>query len=105
MRETGELCHYGRLAIASWMIKCGFSDEEIHSVFRYAHDYKPGTTQYHINDVRKYLEGGGKPMSCDTMVEKCNGYKVPDLDCKAIRKSLTPPKPPEAKPEVKPNNQ
>jgi hypothetical protein len=35
------------------------------------------------------------------MVEKCNGYKVPDLDCKSIRKSLTQPKPLEDKPEVK----
>jgi len=113
LRETGELCHYGRLAIASWMINCGFSDEEIHSVFKHAHDYKPSTTQYHINDVRKYLEGGGKPMSCDTMVEKCNGYKVPDLDCKSIRKSPLHPKPleakpmeakPEVKPEAKPEN-
>jgi hypothetical protein len=102
LRETGELCHYGRLAIASWMIKCGFSDEEIHSVFKHAHDYRQGTTQYHINDVRKYLEQGGKPMGCETVREKCNGYKVPDIDCKSIRKSPAQPKPTEAKPEIPP---
>jgi hypothetical protein len=107
LRETGELCHYGRMAVAGWMIRCGFSDEEIHEVFKHASDYKPGTTQYHINDVRKYLETGGKPMSCETVVERCNGYKVPDLNCKSTRKSLTQPKPTEAKPlevktEVKP---
>jgi hypothetical protein len=80
------------------MLWCGFSDEEIHEVFKHAHDYKPGTTQYHINDVRKYLEGGGKPMSCETVVERCNGYKVPDIDCKPMQK----PKPLEPKPEVQP---
>jgi hypothetical protein len=85
------------------MIRCGFTDEEIHDVFRHAHDYKPSTTQYHINDVRKYLEQGGKPMTCETMTEKCNGYKVPDIDCKSIRKSPPHPKPTEAKPmETKP---
>jgi hypothetical protein len=89
------------MAVAGWMLWCGFTDEEIHEVFRHAHDYKPGTTQYHINDVRKYLEQGGKPMSCETMREKCNGYKVPDLDCKSIRKHPTQPKTLEAKPEVK----
>ena len=101
--ETGELCHYGRMAVAGWMLWCGFTDEEIHEVFKHAHDYRQGTTQYHINDVRKYLEGGGKPMGCETVVERCNGYKVPDLDCKSIRKPLTQPKPLEAKPmETKP---
>ena len=113
LRETGELCHYGRMAVAGWMIRCGFSDEEIHEVFKHAHDYKPGTTQYHINDVRKYLEQGGKPMGCETVVERCNGYKAPDLDCKSIRKSPVHPKPleakpmeakPEVKPEAKPEN-
>jgi hypothetical protein len=107
LEETSELCHYGRMAVAGWMLWCGFTDEEIHEVFRHAHDYRQGTTQYHINDVRKYLEGGGKPMSCETVVERCNGYKVPGLDCKAIRKSPTQPKlleakPMETKPEVKP---
>jgi hypothetical protein len=101
LRETSELCHYGRMAVAGWMIRCGFSDEEIHEVFKHAHDYKQGTTQYHINDVRKYLEKGGKPMGCETVVERCNGYKVPDLDCKAIRKHPTQPRPLEAKPEGK----
>jgi len=79
--ETGELCHYGRLAVAGWMLHCGFTDEEIHEVFRHARDYKQGTTQYHINDVRKFLEGGGKPMRCGTVVERCNGHNMPSIDC------------------------
>jgi len=100
--ETGELCHYGRMAVAGWMLWCGFTDEEIHEVFRHAHDYKPGTTQYHINDVRKYLEAGGKPMSCETVVERCNGYKVPDIDCTSAHKHPTQTKPLEDKPEIQP---
>ncbi|MDT7970510.1 MAG: hypothetical protein RQ842_08075, partial [Vulcanisaeta sp.] len=81
LEEAGELCHYGRLAVAGWMIKCGFSDEEIHDVFKHASNYKPNTTQYHINDVRRFLEGGGKPMRCETVVERCNGHNVPNIDC------------------------
>jgi hypothetical protein len=81
LEETRELCHYGRLAVAGWMIRCGFSDEEIHEVFRHARDYKQGTTQYHINDVKKFLEGGGKPMRCGTVVERCNGHNMPNIDC------------------------
>jgi hypothetical protein len=81
LEETGELCHYGRLAVVSWMIRCGFSDEEIHGVFKYAKNYKPHITQYHINDVRKFLEEGGRPMRCNTMVERCNGHNMPSIDC------------------------
>jgi len=101
--ETGELCHYGRLAVAAWMVKCGFSDEEVHEVFKHASDYKQSTTQYHLNDVKKYFEKGGRPMSCETVREKCNGYKVPDITCKQ-RKSPPEPKPtePKTQPEAKP---
>jgi hypothetical protein len=81
LEQTGELCHYGRLAVAGWMIRCGFSDEEIHDVFKHASNYKPNTTQYHINDTRKYLERGGRPMRCETVVERCNGHNVPSIDC------------------------
>jgi hypothetical protein len=81
LRGTGELCHYARLAVAGWMIRCGFSDKEIHEVFKYASNYKPRITQYHINDVKKFLEEGGKPMRCNTMVERCNGHNIPSIDC------------------------
>jgi hypothetical protein len=81
LEQTGELCHYARLALASWMLWCGFSDEEIHEVFKHAGDYNARTTQYHIDDVREYIEGGGKPMKCITVVEECKGYKVPSIDC------------------------
>jgi hypothetical protein len=81
LRETGELCHYGRLAVASWMLHCGFTDEEIHDVFKHAKNYKPHITQYHINDVREFLEKGGRPMKCNTVVERCNGHNVPNINC------------------------
>jgi len=81
LRETGKLCHYGRLAVVSWMLKCGFGDEEIHEVFRYANNYKQNTTQYHINDARRFLEEGGRPMRCNTMVERCNKHNVPNINC------------------------
>jgi hypothetical protein len=81
LRETGELCHYARLAVAGWMIRCGFTDEEIHSVFRHARNYNSRITQYHINDARRFLEEGGRPMKCNTVVEKCNGHNVPSIDC------------------------
>jgi hypothetical protein len=81
LEEAGELCHYGRLAVVSWMIGCGFTDEEIHSVFRYAKNYKPHITQCYIDDVRKFLEEGGKPMRCVTVIERCNGHNMPSIDC------------------------
>jgi hypothetical protein len=89
------------MAVAGWMIRCGFTDEEIHEVFKHADDYNARVTQYHINDVRKYLEEkGGKPMRCVTVVKECGGHDAPSINCKA------PPKPeakPEGKPETKPN--
>ena len=65
---------------------------------KHAGDYSVRVTQYHINDVRKYLEEGGKPMSCETVREKCNGYKAPDITC---RQHEPPPEPRNTKPEVK----
>jgi hypothetical protein len=107
LREYGKLCHYGRMAVAGWMIRCGFTDEEIHEVFKHADDYNAKVTQYHINDVRKFLEEkGGKPMRCETVVKECGGHNAPSIDCKAPPKpaaKLEKPEPkPEAKPEVKP---
>ena len=81
LKETGELCHYGRLAVAAWTTRCGFSDEEIHDVFKHARNYNSRITQYHIDDVRKFLEEGGKPMRCETVVERCDGHNVPNIDC------------------------
>jgi hypothetical protein len=95
------------MAVAGWMIRCGFTDEEIHEVFKHADDYSARVTQYHINDVRKFLEEkGGKPMRCETVVKECGGHDAPSIDCKAPPKPATKPEPtavaPETKPEVKP---
>jgi hypothetical protein len=107
LREYGKLCHYGRMAVAGWMIRCGFTDEEIHEVFKHADDYNARVTQYHINDVRKFLEEkGGKPMRCETVVKECGGHDAPSIDCKAPPKPVTKSEPtavaPETKPETKP---
>jgi hypothetical protein len=99
------------MAVAGWMIRCGFTDEEIHEVFKHADDYNAKVTQYHINDVRKFLEEkGGKPMRCETVVKECGGHDAPSIDCKAPPKPVTKAEPtavapepkPETKPEVKP---
>jgi hypothetical protein len=103
LREYGKLCHYGRLAVAGWMIRCGFTDEEIHEVFKHADDYNAKVTQYHINDVRKFLEEkGGKPMRCETVVKECGGHDAPSIDCKAPPKPATKPEPTAVAPETKP---
>jgi DNA primase large subunit len=82
LEQTGELCHYGRMAVAGWMLWCGFTDEEIHEVFKHARNYKPHTTQYQINYIREsMLEDGIKPMRCETVVRECNQNKAPNLDC------------------------
>jgi len=101
--QTGELCHYGRLAVAAWMIRCGFTDEEIHEVFKHASDYNPRTTQYHINYTReKYLgEKGGRPVRCETVVENCKGHNVPSIDCKSLPNPPTKPEAPTADPKPK----
>ena len=82
LEQTGELCHYGRMAVAGWMLWCGFTDEEIHEVFKHARNYKPHTTQYQINYIREsMLEDGIKPMRCETVIRECNQNKAPNLDC------------------------
>ena len=82
LEETGELCHYGRMAVASWMIWCGFTDEEMHEVFKHARNYKPNTTQYQINYTRRKMsEEGIRPMRCETVVKECGTHNAPHIDC------------------------
>jgi len=114
LRETGELCHYGRLAVASWMVKCGFTDDEIHNVFKHAHNYNASRTQAKLNGIRKHVDEGKPIVGCRTVAESCKGHKAPDINCGALRISkarlesesaVNNPKPeekPEPKPETKP---
>ncbi|WP_054843754.1 hypothetical protein [Vulcanisaeta souniana] len=83
LRETGELCHYGRLAIAEWMLfKGGYSEDEILEVFSHAHNFKPDRTRYHIRYAYEHwIAQGRKLISCKTVREKCNGHNIPELRC------------------------
>ncbi len=81
LRETGELCHVGRMAIATWLLYCGRSIDEIVDVFRPAHDFKESITRYQIAYIyRNWIARGRMPIKCSTIVEKCH-EKVPSLQC------------------------
>jgi len=81
LRETGELCHYGRMAIATWLLYCGKSIDEIVDVFRPAHDFKEQITRYQVTYLYKnWIARGRMPIKCRTIVEKCS-EKVPSLQC------------------------
>jgi hypothetical protein len=87
--ETGELCHDGRLAVASWMVKCGFTDDEIHDVFKHAHNYNASRTQAKLNGIRKHVDEGKPIVGCRTVAESCKGHKAPGINCGALRTSKT----------------
>ena len=81
LKETGELCHVGRMAIATWLLYCGKSIDEIVDVFRPAHDFKESITRYQIAYIyRNWIARGRMPIKCRTIVEKCH-EKVPSLQC------------------------
>lgn len=50
--------HMARLHFLLLMIDEGFTDEEIHEIFKLAEDYKPEKTQYFIDYNRKRVKGG-----------------------------------------------
>ncbi len=50
--------HMARVHLILLMLEEGFTDEQIHAVFKYAENYKPERTQYFINYNRKKLFGG-----------------------------------------------
>jgi hypothetical protein len=82
LKETGELCHVGRMAIATWLLYCGKSIDEIVDVFRPAHDFRESITRYQVAYIYKtWVEKGRRPIKCSTIVEKCGGGKVPSLQC------------------------
>ncbi|MCL6579266.1 MAG: hypothetical protein K6T73_07765 [Candidatus Bathyarchaeota archaeon] len=59
LQETGQLDHSGRLLVASFMIKKGYSDKEICSLFaQYAKDYVESKTMYQLGKIR------GGQMNC-----------------------------------------
>jgi len=48
--------HMARVHMILLMIEEGFTDEQIHDVFKHAKDYKENKTQYYINYNRKWLK-------------------------------------------------
>jgi len=81
LKESGELCHFGRMAIATWLLYCGRSVDEIVDVFRPAHDFNESVTRYQIDYIYKtWIARERMPIKCSTIVEKCH-EKVPSLQC------------------------
>jgi len=48
--------HYARLHLNLLMIECGYSDEEIHEVFKLFKDYNPKVAEYQIRYNREWLK-------------------------------------------------
>ena len=85
MKANGELCHFGRLAIATWMLFLGYSEDEIVEVFKNAKNFDEHKTRYFIRYANeKWVSQGKPPISCKTVAEKCGGNKVPKLECGGV---------------------
>ena len=87
MRQTGNLCHAARVAVARWLYFAGYSREEIIGVFRAAADFDERKTAYHVDyEIRRMGEEcrawqpeecRERPWRCETVVRTCEGKKVP----------------------------
>jgi len=60
--------HNLRYALLNELMACGYSDSEIHAVFRRQTDYKENIVQTRINELRK--NRNFKPYKCDTLKKK-----------------------------------
>jgi len=87
LRQTRELCHAARVAVARWMHFAGYTREEIIEVFKAAADFDERKTTYHVDyeikrmgeecrvwQAEKCME---KPWRCETAVRLCEGEGVP----------------------------
>lgn len=54
--KKGAVEHIARVYLVLMLIEKGYSDEEIHSILRFAKDYDAKKTQYYIDYNRKWLE-------------------------------------------------
>ena len=54
--NVGSIEHLARVHLVLLMIEEGFTDEEIHEVFKHAKDYNREKTQYYIDYNRKWLQ-------------------------------------------------
>jgi hypothetical protein len=59
--NEGAVEHIARVHLILMMIEEGWSDEQIHAVFRLAKDYDPKRTQYYIDYNRKWLSKKSNP--------------------------------------------
>ncbi len=53
--NDGAIEHVARVHLILMLIEDGWSDEQIHSVFKLAKDYDAKRTQYYIDSTRKWL--------------------------------------------------
>ncbi|MGC8544280.1 MAG: hypothetical protein ACP5NQ_10090 [Vulcanisaeta sp.] len=92
LKSTGELCHFARLAVAEWLLYKAYKEkgtiddgdiEAITDIFRkYASDFNERITKYQIKYAwESWISKGGKPLRCETVVEKCGNNDVPPLTC------------------------
>jgi len=92
LKSTGELCHFARLAVAEWFLFKAYKEkglidegdiEAITDIFRkYAGDFNERITKYQIRYVwESWISKGGKPLRCETVLEKCGNHDVPPLTC------------------------
>ena len=87
LRQTKELCHAARVAVARWMHFVGYSHKEIIEVFKSASDFDEKKTAYHVDyEIRRMGEEcrawqvdkcREKPWRCETVVRLCEGEDVP----------------------------
>ncbi|MCX8163052.1 MAG: hypothetical protein N3D10_00670 [Candidatus Micrarchaeota archaeon] len=73
--------HYGRVALAIYLIKAGYSNEQIQKIFSFAPDYNFETTNYQIEFIRKK---NYNMFSCATM----DSLGLCIADCKCSNPSL-----------------
>jgi hypothetical protein len=80
LKETGELCHMGRVAVAQWLARAGWSEDEIVEVFRHARDFKESKTRYHVRYEMRRVQQGRRPVGCRRVEQECQ-QKVPRPLC------------------------
>jgi len=87
LRQTKELCHAARVAVARWMHFMGYSRGEIIEVFKAAADFDEKKTAYHVDyEIRRMGEEcrawqidrcQERPWRCETVARLCEGEDVP----------------------------
>lgn len=73
LKEHGELCHIGRLAIAEWLLYLGYSEDDIVGIFKYANDFNERITRYQIRYAyENWIKQGKPPVSCRRVLSECS---------------------------------